>query len=234
MVKIALVEDDKCLSGAESEEIRTAWEQEEEAEIVCYYSAEEFLRETEKKFDILVTDIELPGISGIELVRTLKEKQQEMYTVFLTVHEGYALESYRLEAEQYILKSQVKERLPKVINMLGKRVIENRVRCRVVTYDGTLYRMRLMDILYFCREKQYIHYVMADGSVKVRESLEKAEKEMGGFPFVKVERGFVINARHLNRISENTAYMDNGDMVPISRRLLPQVKKTINLNWDKL
>lgn len=234
MVKIALVEDEKCLSDMEAEQIRAAWEQRDVLEIACYGSAEDFLEEADGEFDILVTDIELPGISGIELVRKLKEKNYSIYTVFLTVHDGYALESYRLEAEQYILKSQAKERLPGVINTLGKRVVETKVRHRVVTYDGTLYRMNLADILYFFREKQYIHYIMEGQSLKIRESLEKAEKEMGGFPFIKVERGYVINARHLNRISDHTAYMDNGDMVPISRRLLPQVKKTINLNWDKL
>ena len=240
MVRIALIEDDKELLRTEAGQLQEAWRQPENMELRCFASAEEFLgeaealKEAEKPFDILVTDIELPGMSGIDMVRLLREQKDQIYTIFLTVHASFALESYYLEAEQYVLKEHLTERMEGVLNRVGRRVIENRSSFRMVTYNGELCKMRFEEVFYFRKEKQYIHYITADGTIKVRESIEKAESEMGGFPFVKIERGYVMNARDLKRISANTAYMDNGDMLPISRRMLPQVKRTINLNRDRL
>ena len=117
MVRIALIEDDKELLRTEAGQLQEAWRQPENMELRCFASAEEFLgeaealKEAEKPFDILVTDIELPGMSGIDMVRLLREQKDQIYTIFLTVHASFALESYYLEAEQYVLKEHLTERM---------------------------------------------------------------------------------------------------------------------------
>ena len=73
-----------------------------------------------------------------------------------------------------------------------------------------------------------------EGVYRERTSLGNVEKEIGEFPFVKVERGFIVNARHIYSISSEYIELDNGESIPVSRRLLTEVKKQISDNRRSL
>ena len=83
------------------------------AEIQCraYESAERFLEEN-SEYEILILDIRLPGINGIELGRILRERGKDTKLLYLTSYAEYAAESYLVEASQYILKESMDRRLP--------------------------------------------------------------------------------------------------------------------------
>ena len=82
-----------------------------------YKTAEEFL-EVKKHYDVVISDIDLPGKSGIDLGRILKAEQKDICLVFLTSYAEFAVDSYVLEAYQYILKRAMKERLPAVLQKI--------------------------------------------------------------------------------------------------------------------
>lgn len=82
-----------------------------------YKTAEEFL-EVKKHYDVVISDIDLPGKSGIDLGRILKAEQKDICLVFLTSYAEFAVDSYVLEAYQYILKRDMKERLPAVLQKI--------------------------------------------------------------------------------------------------------------------
>lgn len=236
MIDIALVEDDKALAEIEKSYIKDFWTLEEEMSLEIYYNAESFLHVVQegKNFDLLIADIELPGMNGIEMGKALKSCKREMAVIILTAHSGFALESYQIDAEQYILKSEMKIRLPEVLNRIGTRILKNRKQYRFIMEEGQLRRIDYEEVLYFFKEGKYVIYVTLDGSAKERSNLENALKEAGGFPFVKVERGYVVNAKYIRKITEDRVYMMNQDEVPVSRRMLPAVRKEIALNRSRL
>lgn len=103
------------------------------AEIQCraYESAEQFLEEN-SEYEILILDIRLPGINGIELGRILRERGKDTKLLYLTSYAEYAAESYLVEASQYILKESMDRRLPSILQRMISEEIEQKKDYRIV------------------------------------------------------------------------------------------------------
>lgn len=228
MIRIALVEDCAELARTEQHYIQVNWKPGETLEIGHFSTGEEFLESEIEEYDILIADVQLPGIDGIELVRRLRKRGSKIFVVFLTSYDEYAVHSYRLEVEQYVLKNDMKERLARIIDVLRERIIQGRKRF-VILQDGEETRkISFNDILYFRKEGKYVVYVTAEKELRERKVLDKAYQESGGgFPFIKIERGFVANMWHVETLSVDTVTMDNGHRLPVSRRLLPGVRSAL-------
>ena len=120
MFQIAMIEDEEHTRQEVERLISREFEKLKVQDITTeiYKTAEEFL-EVKKHYDVVISDIDLPGKSGIDLGRILKAEQKDICLVFLTSYAEFAVDSYVLEAYQYILKRDMKERLP-AENLSGK------------------------------------------------------------------------------------------------------------------
>ena len=107
MIRISIVDDEEIIrekiSALVSETLAT---EPVEAEIRTYPDGERFLGApgTDVPSDILLADIQMAGMDGMELGRKIRRDNPGMYIIFITSYEQYAAESYRIEAYQYILK----------------------------------------------------------------------------------------------------------------------------------
>ena len=110
MIKIATIEDEENIRQEIVRYIKKGIGSIEGVEVDVYESAERYLL-VGGRYDLVISDIELPGISGLELGKRIKENNPDVYLVFLTSHSEFASESYIIEAYQYILKKDIEERL---------------------------------------------------------------------------------------------------------------------------
>ena len=119
MFQIAMIEDEEHTKQEVERLISREFEKLKVQDITTeiYKTAEEFL-EVKKHYDVVISDIDLPGKSGIDLGRILKAEQKDICLVFLTSYAEFAVDSYVLEAYQYILKRDMKERLPAVLQKI--------------------------------------------------------------------------------------------------------------------
>ena len=72
----------------------------------------------QEQHEVEITDIQMQQLDGVELGKLVRRLCPDMYIVFITSYEEYAAESYRIEAYQYILKRDMKERLPAVLQKI--------------------------------------------------------------------------------------------------------------------
>ena len=107
MFQIAMIEDEEHTRQEVERLISREFEKLKVQDITTeiYKTAEEFL-EVKKHYDVVISDIDLPGKSGIDLGRILKAEQKDICLVFLTSYAEFAVDSYVLEAYQYILKKR--------------------------------------------------------------------------------------------------------------------------------
>ena len=119
MFQIAMIEDEEHTRQEVERLISREFEKLKVQDITTeiYKTAEEFL-EVKKHYDVVISDIDLPGKSGIDLGRILKANSTYFCLVFLTSYAEFAVDSYVLEAYQYILKRDMKERLPAVLQKI--------------------------------------------------------------------------------------------------------------------
>lgn len=114
MIRIGVIEDDSNMRKIVDQIIEKEIQGYEEVKQKTFESAEEFLQER-VGYDIVISDIELPGINGIELGKRLSKEGKQTKLIYLTSYPEYAWESYLVEAYQYVLKIDMQERLPQIV-----------------------------------------------------------------------------------------------------------------------
>lgn len=138
MFKIVIVDDDRQMQAIIRDKIKEKTDAFRDAKIQIFSSAEAFLAEAKQEEhgeegDLFFVDIELgDGITGLEFGRILRKKYPNRGLVFLTSHKEFAMESYEIEADQYILKEQMDKRLPGILEKLMYRLGAERNQYRML------------------------------------------------------------------------------------------------------
>ena len=121
MIQIAIIEDEINIHKEILQFVYEGIHQRKEIGVDIFSSAEEYLA-VNQKYEMVITDIELPGISGLELGKRIKQIYSDIYLVFLTSYSEFASESYVIEAYQYILKRDMSVRLPMLVDKVIAKI----------------------------------------------------------------------------------------------------------------
>lgn len=232
MIRIAVIEDEKNTQQEIRRNIESVKAASGENVLEIYGSAEEFL-DAGNEYDVVITDIELPGISGIELGKLVRKTWKDVYLVFLTSYSEFASESYIIEAYQYILKRDMGERLPALIEKIIRNIKKTREAYRWIGNSQDRRKLYYKDIIYIQKLKgsKYAEYITSDGKCTERVALGQIFDELKDPSFILADRGNIININHIKRVSGNTVYMDQGDEITLSRVQMGHVKEQINSYW---
>lgn len=238
MIKIAVVDDEEELRKRIAKCIQKEIKTYNEVELTCFKNGRDFLKkimEESYKADILFCDIEMPDVDGMEVGRYVREKKPSIYLIYLTAHSEYAVESYMLEAYQYILKEHMEKRLPEILRPLVDKLKEEQKRYKI--FDDGVNRVKVYyrDIISIYKEKgqKYIRYTTVNGEYRERSTIDRAGRELQSREFMLVERGMIVNMKHVERLKGNTIYMDNGKMVSVSGARLPGIREQMTLYWGE-
>lgn len=237
MIRIAVVDDEKAMRDMVCKCINEVIEENISVEISDYPSGESFLEQimNGERFDILLTDIQMSEMNGMELGKEIRKANSEMYIIFITSYAEYAVESYMIEAYQYILKQDLEYRLPDVARRLIRMIDLDSKQFRMLKINEGTVKLYYKDIIYIYKDKggKYVTFVTVDNEYRERIPLRQVFEELKSKTFVMVERGYIVNMKHIHRLSGDTIYLENNQSVKISRAKLVDVKKEINLYWGK-
>lgn len=175
----------------------------------------------ERDFDILLLDVEMPGTSGIQLAKAVREENAGVQIVFVTGYYDYFSDGFDVSALHYLIKP-VDER--KLFPVLDKAADNLRTRQRAVllaTAEADI-KVSLADITYVEAENVYIVVHTVWDSYRVRMALAKFAAQLDD-TFLKVHRSFVVGLKYVKKITRREITMLNGDTVPMSRGMYDQV-----------
>lgn len=234
MFQIAMIEDEEHIRREVAELISREFEklQAQDVTTEIYKTAEEFL-EVKKHYDVVISDIDLPGKSGIELGRILKAEQKDICLVFLTSYAEFAVDSYVLEAYQYILKRDMKERLPEVLRKIyqeKQRESQNFLWIGSVTDKRKLYYKDIICIRKVKGQK-YVEVVTVNGEYKERLALHQIFEELKNPAFIFAGRSHIINIDHVDRITTDAVYLEDGLKIQAGTEIIQDVKTQIMEYW---
>lgn len=193
------------------------------AEVKQYSDAKAFLFEyaEEKDFDILLLDIEMPEISGIELAKTVRRDSAAVQIVFVTGYYEYFSDGFDVSALHYLVKPVDAGKLLPVLDRAAGN-LSCRQRCVLVSTPDADVKLPLADILYLEAENVHVAVHTARGTYRTRSALAKFAQQLDE-TFFKVHRSYVVGLKHIVKITRTGVTMTNGDQVPISRGMYDQV-----------
>lgn len=204
------------------------WNQEKKLllEIRQFSSAEAFLFafEDDSAFDVLILDIEMDGMSGLELAKRLREKGAALSIVFITGYMEYIAQGYDVAALHYLLKPVTGEKLSEVLDRCLERIRARERELILELADGTVC-LPLSEIQYIEVLKNYVT-VHAGEDYRVKRTLSQLEKDLDE-SFFKVHRSYIVSLRSIKRITKTEVLLKNGLAIPLSRKLYDDLNQAM-------
>lgn len=234
MIGVAIVDDDRYMLENARQILRDIVHGYEGVRIDIFQSASEFLDAMKLyRYQILITDIDMPEINGIELCKRARKICPEIYIIFLTAYVEYAIDSYRMDAYQYILKSEIEDRFPETAGRLVEMVSKSQRNFSYIGIGLQKERVQHCDIICIRKMKKskYVEFITYERILYERNSIEKTLEKLNSDEFVSVERGCAVNLRHVTKIEDTIINLSNGMIVEASTVRVKEIKESLNRYW---
>lgn len=187
-------------------------------------------------FDLLILDIIMPGLSGIELATEIRAKNNNCKIIFLTSSPEFAVASYKVDAFYYLLKpiseAELKQQLEKAFSQM-----ENEKSASIIIKETKcLTRVKIHTIQYVESIKHTINFHLSNGEIHSCYGTinEFSEILLSDSRFSKCHKSFIINMDYVKSISSNDFVMSDSTLIPISRKACQQIKNDyINYFFNK-
>lgn len=182
-------------------------------------------------YDLILLDIEMPGISGMELPLQIKEFLPNVRIIFVTSHTEYAIDAFELSIFRYVPKNNLQAKLTAAVTDAARLIELESGQEYTIQTSRRLERIPYKEIYYIQRDGKNASIVSDTGVSKVRKSLQQVYEELNAPEFIFIDRGYIANIIHIMRVSDSMAFLKNGEQLPISRSHLQEVKQQINRFW---
>ncbi len=166
-------------------------------------------------FDLLILDIQMDGMTGMELARSLRAKGNRVSIIFVTACEDYLCEGYGVQPIHFLLKPVRREALTSAIRTDLKL---NYIPKTVVVHIGNkLVHLSLSDIRYIesCNHSIIIH--QSTGNSTYYFSLLDFEKQLPIGQFARCHNSYLVNLNEVREIGRTTLSLQSGETLPIGR-----------------
>ncbi|RNC83421.1 MAG: DNA-binding response regulator [Balneola sp.] len=175
-------------------------------------SAVSFLRKQE--VDVLFLDINMPKLSGIDLIRSLSHPPKIVLT---TAYSEYALEGYELDVIDYLLKPFSFERFLKAVNKVSKLLESEQASDEsqplIIKADGKTYRIDEEDILFVESLGDYVTLHTSSEKLTFNQSLKSFLEKLSPDSFIRVHKSFVVSLSKINYVE--------GNMISVGEKEIP-------------
>lgn len=178
-----------------------------------------------KEVDLLFMDIEMPGMSGIEFIRTCTERMP--LVVFITAYPDYAVESYNLNVFDYLLKPASFERFSTSAKRAFDAInIRSAVREKkdffFLRCEGRFEKIKSSEIVYISAMQNYVRIHFSSGRVMiVHSALKSVFRMLDEEKFVPVHKSYIVNLDYVDSVTGNSINLAQHGQVPIGRHFRP-------------
>lgn len=187
----------------------------------------------EQQVEIVLLDIEMPGMSGLELTRTLGDKRPII--IFTTSKKEYALEAFDLNVVDYLIKPitparfiQAIQKAREVLQSQSEEVTMNELEFIFIRDSNIVKRLKLDDILYVEALGDYVKLHTPQRFFAVHTTLKAVEQRLPADKFLRVHRSYMVAVNKIDTIQEGVLII-NGKPVPVADAYRATLNKRMNI-----
>lgn len=228
MYLIAICDDEKTELDKTAKmlnDYKAEWFEREYSKLDCkverYANAEELLyrvREENYVPDLILMDIYMQGMTGIEAAKVLRNMGIESKIIFLTTSREHALDAFRVDATQYLTKPVKADQLYSLLDRLFADMATEK-KYIVVQANKRAYRVAAHDIVYCEAQRKNQHMYLSDGTqLCLHMSMAGLEELLSAYrEIVRVGNSYIVNLRHIEGLNGQELQMDTGRKLYVSR-----------------
>ena len=190
-------------------------------------SAEAFLFDyaENQNYDILLLDIEMANMNGIDLAKKVREGNDRVQIVFITGYPDFMSEGFEVAALHYLMKPVKKEKLFSVLDRAVDNIAKS-PRFLLLPMGKETLRVYAEDIRYAESNGHYILLHTGKETHRLRMTIPEIEKELGE-GFFRTGRSFVVGLKYVVRITKTTVYLEDGTEFPLGKGLYDDMNKAL-------
>ena len=183
-------------------------------------------------YDLILLDIEMPDVNGMELSKKIKPFLPNIKVIFITSHMEYAIDAFELSIFRYVPKNDLEKRLKTAVEDAAKLIELEAGKEYIIQTAGRMEKIPYRDIFYIRRDSGKNSAIYSNaGTSKVRKSLQQVFEALDAPEFIFIDRGCIVNIIQIMKVADAMVFLKNGEALPISRAHLQAVKRQINRFW---
>ena len=185
--------------------------------ITVLNSGEALIGQLPNNTDILLLDIKMGQLSGMEAARILRKQNNYVRIIFITTMTQYALEGYEVHAYGFIKKPVSYEPFRRQLGEALSSLARQDGHFISISQGVETHRINVNDILYMEAFKHDILIVTTTGIQKCNTPLIQFEKQVKDDPFFRCHKSFLVHHKNIKKINKDCLIMTNGDSVLLSK-----------------
>lgn len=232
MINIAICEDEKEIACDLYKKVKKYFEENKKEFKLSIFCEGEMLLKENKLFDIVLMDIKMKSLNGIETARKLKQQNNDCYIIFVTAFQEYVLEAFDVEAFHYLLKPVKKEKLFSVLDKINQKLEQYLKQTLFIKKGYSYYKINFKDILYFevIDRKIYVHTI--NGIFDYYEKMDILQKQLSS-EFFRCHRSYIVHFCFVRGYENHYVLIDNGEKIPVSKSFQMDFSKRIVCYFER-
>ena len=172
---------------------------------------------TEPKPDLLFLDIQMPGLTGIEVLQQLQTPGQSsgnknLKVIITSAYDQYAIDGFNFGVADYLLKPYTLDRLRQALAKVRPEQVIN------IRVEGRTVPIRVTDIVSLAAQKDYMEFTLSDGNkLRTIGTLTGFEQQLPAMLFSRIQRSYLVGLRHVKNYTASIVSLTTGEELPIGR-----------------
>ncbi|MBQ7432617.1 MAG: response regulator transcription factor [Lachnospiraceae bacterium] len=218
-MKIAIVDDEQIWIDNAREYVENHHFRCGNKQIDSYKDGESFLR-SDIPYDIVIIDIEMPRMDGLETAAQYKKLYPNSILIILTSHTEFSMDGYLVEAFRYIDKSRLREKLPEALRSADKKLTDHQFIGIEIQGKGA-FSIRTDRIVYVDIKNRNLVIHTEKNEYRCVGTLREMEEKLRPYHFIRCHHSCIVNLDHIDNIKRlmyGEITLDGGIVVEVSER----------------
>ncbi|MCD8085178.1 MAG: LytTR family DNA-binding domain-containing protein [Clostridiales bacterium] len=217
MVRVAVVEDDAAARRQLKEYLlRYEREQEEPIRITEFSSGLEITEAYTACYDLILMDIQMNYMDGMQTAQWIRERDQTVIIIFITNLAQFAIEGYKVDALDYLLKPVQYFAFAQAMQKAVSRIRQNATFFLHLMQESRMIRLDVSGISYIESQGHNVVYHTGEGTYSERGSLKSLEDKLAGQHFCRCNSCYLVNLAQVEQVDQNRVTV-SGQTLQISR-----------------
>lgn len=176
--------------------------------------------------DLLLLDIDMPKVNGLDIAKQLDLCLEKPLLVFVTSHDELVYDSLTFHPFGFVRKGHIDKELERTLKDC-KRELSQRDIYFTFKSGGEDIRLKISEMLYFESQGNYLNLYTADQVYRIRNTIAAVEETLSEKGFIRFHRGFLVNQQAVKVLGPEEAQLVTGDIIPIGRSYGEEAKRQL-------
>lgn len=188
--------------------------------------------EDNRNINLLVVDVEIPDVSGLDIARAVKTLGRKCVVIFLTSHSDYAVDGYELGVFRFIPKNRIEEMFERALLDAAEKINRTFRKTFLIQHQDTIEKVYYDDINYITKDgKNSVIHLTNKHTIQVRKTLVDIFEELNSREFIYIDRGCIANIDNVWKVDKKDWVCANGIKLQMSGAVRSTIKEKLFTYW---